>query len=365
MGRGSNLVGETSISRATRHHRHYRRHRTAAQRVRKNAKHRKGARSQAKQISSLAGSVVQLQKTLREETQATTRWQSKYEAHGLDADGGVGLEASKGIFVFPLTSGPSKGDAAAQSSIASPSIRDMAWTQVQPQVGDDSAASGERAGVPWIKLYRQACKMCFYQNNMNRGNKFHLFVVRLARDNETQLDNTMLSRLTDIDGAAFTGNPGVATRFNKDQDFYATVGFRGPTPTDSGGIDTNGYDLVTMNNQRYVVEYQREFALGRSVGGQSGTATLPTSGGSSTQHARDYYECSWHVNYGGAKLMANDDDAGTSKEPITIDDIQYTDIDPKLKRWVVILPLRTCATSANTGVPKFSLLTTTTCKVPA
>ena len=357
--------------RTRRHHARRRGHhgtrknRTAAQRVRRNAPHRRSAASQAKQLKSLAGSVVTLQRTLRDETQATTRWQSKYEAHSLDADSGLGLENSKGIFVFPLTSGPSKGDNAAQSSIAAAGIKDMSWTQVQPQVGDDSAASGERAGVPWIKLYRQHCKMCFYQNSMNRGNKFHLFVVRLARDNETQLDNTMLSRLTDIDGAAFTGNPGVATRFNKDQDFYSTVGFRGPIPTDAGGIDTYGYDLITMNNQRYVVEYQRQFSLGRSIAAQAGTAVLPTSGGSSTQHARDYYECSWNVNYGGAKLMANDDDAGTSKEPITIDDINYTDIDPKLKRWVVIFPLRQCSTSANTGIPRFSLLTTTTCKVPA
>lgn len=355
-----------------RHHgrrassRHTRKNRTAAARVRHNAPHRRSAKAQAKQLKSLAGSVVTLQRTLRDETQATTRWQSKYEVHNLDADQGSGLEASKGIFVFPLTSGPSKGDNAAQSSIAAPSIKDMGWTQVQPQVGDDSTASGERAGVPWIKMYRQHCKMCFYQNDMNRGNKFHLFVVRLARDNETQLDNTMLSRLTEIDGAAFTGHPGVSTRFNNDQDYYSTNGFRGPIATDPGGLDVRGYDLITMNNQRYVVEYQRQFSLGRSLGPvPSGTVIEPSSGGSSTQHARDYFECSWNVNYGGAKLMANDDDAGTSKEPITIDDINYVDIDPKLKRWVVIYPLRQCSTSSTTGIPKFSLLTQTTCKVPA
>lgn len=362
MGR-PNLVGDTLIHRATRHRR---RHKTAAQRVRKNAKHHKGARSQAKQISSLAGSVVQLQKTLREDTQATTRWQQKYEVHNLDADLGIGTEDSKGIFVFPLTSGPSKGDNAAASSISAGGIKDMAWTQVQPQVGDDSTASGERAGVPWIKLYRSHSKMCFYQNDMNRGNKFHLFVVRLAREDETQLDNTMLQRLTEIDGATFAGNPGVSTRFNTNEDYYSVHGFRGPTPTDPGGLDTYGYDLITMNNQRYVVEYQRQFSLGRSVGPVPSTDVIgPSSGGSSTQLARDYYECSWNINYGGAKLMANDDDAGTSKEPITIDDVKYSEIDPKLKRWLVILPLRKCSTSANTGVPRFSLLTTVTCKVPA
>lgn len=341
-----------------------RRRGNAATRTRRVAKHSTGAKAQSKQITSLAGSVVTLQRTLRDETQSTTRWQSRYVAHGLDADTGIGLANSKGIFTFPLTSGPAAVTNGASSSIDAVA-GDMSWTRIQPKIGtDNTSPAAEKSGKPWIKLYRQSCKMCFYQNDMNRGNKFHLFVVRLARDNETNLDNTMLARLTTIDGAAFTGNPGIAGRFKKDEDFYACAGFRGPTPTDPGGVDTNGYELVSMNNQRYVVEYHRHFSLGRSLGPVPATATIgPSSGGSSTQHARDYYECDWIVNYGGAKLMAPDDDTGTNNDPITLDDIKYTDIDPKLKRWCVIFPQRQCSTSAGTGIPKFSLLTTTTCKV--
>ena len=200
---------------------------------------------------------------------------------------------------------------------------------------------------------------------MNRGNKYHLFVIRLRRDKDTNLANTMMARLADIDGTAYQGRPDNVARFTNGEDFYATQGFRGPTPTDAGGTDSLGYELVRFNPERYEVVHTRTFALGRSLGPVGGaTAIGPTSGGSSTQHARDFYETSFRINYGGAKLMAPDDDADTQQTPITISDINYSDINPKLKHWIVIMPQRQSTTVSNTGMARFSMLSNVTCKVP-
>lgn len=353
-------------TRKRRPTRHTRKKGNATSRVVQRTRVRKSAAAQASQIRTVARSVLNLQRS-RKDAFATTRWQTKQENMLLSADSGTGLSVNKGIFFFPLTSGPSAVAAAAQSSLAAASINDMAWLPVQPEVGDGN--DGNAAGSAWIKLYTQHCKMCFYQNDMNRGNKFKCMVVRLAREDETQLDNTMLSRLTSIDGIAFKGHPDTDTRFQLDSDYYSCKGYRGPTPTDIGGTDANGHTLVTLNNQRYVVEFQKEFALGRSLGPTPTTAAIgPTSGGSSTQNARDYQEMSWSINYGGAKLMAPDTNQAAGQEgksAITIQDVTYADIDPKLKRWLVIFPQRTCAESSNTGVPVISYLSTVTCKVPA
>jgi hypothetical protein len=304
-----------------------------------------------------------VQKQLIEDTTAFSTWQSRIENFDLDGDLGGGLGVNKGIFVLPLTSGPSVQADAAQSSLADPAINDMQWLQVQPNIRDTGSNATDKSGPTWIKMYTQSCRMCFYANDMNRGNRFDMYVVRLARDGETQSDNTMLSRLTTLDGAAFSGHPNEGTRFNNGEDFYACQGFLDPTPTDAGGTEGNAYELVRMNRQRYIVEHHRSFALGRHVGPQAGSQVADVSA-ALPQHARDYYECSFKVNYGGAKLMATDDDTGTNNDPITISDIKYTDIDPKLKRWIVIFPGRNCSTTAGTGTPRFSLLTNTTCKIP-
>lgn len=342
----------------------YKRPKGAVKRVVRSTKYRKSARSQARQIASVGRAVVRVQKQLREDQNSTSIWQTMIENHELDADTGLGTAVNKGIFVIPLTSGPGQGDNAAISSLQT-TIKDASWLQVQPQVRQTEGTQATKAGPAWIKLYTQTVRMCFYQNNMNRGNKYHMFVIRLRRDKDTNLSNTMMARLADIDGTAYQGRPDNVDRFTNGEDFYATQGFRGPTPTDAGGTDPLGYELVRFNPERYEVVHSRSFALGRSLGPVASTAAIgPTSGGSSTQHARDFYETSFRINYGGAKLMAPDDDADTSQSPITISDVKYADINPKLKHWIVIMPQRASSTTATTGVTRFSLLSNVTCKVP-
>lgn len=341
--------------------------RNATARVAKRSRYRRSARAQSGQIRTVAKAVLRVQKQLRDDQNSVSRWQTRIENHELDADVGSGIDNNKGIFVFPLTSGPGQAANAAVSSMDDPNstaIRLFAWDNVQPMVRDTESGQTNKLGPAWIKLYTQTVRMCFYANTMNRGNKFHMAVIRLARDSETQSDNTILQRQTSIDGAALNGNPGVGTRFNLNEDFYGVHGFRDPTPTDSGATDLNGYELIRINGERYKVVHQRQFALGRYVGPIAGTAVATQPAGSLTQHARDYYETSFKINYGGAKLMAIDDDPLTSAEPITLSDVDYKNLDPKLKHWLVIWPQRKCSTSAGTGMPRFSLCSNVTCKVP-
>jgi hypothetical protein len=358
--------------------RRYRRRRTIRRKPRrgvksipKRARYRKSARAQSRQIATTARSVMRLRKRVLEDATAISRWQINLSNIPLDGDAGLGLSNNKNIFVFPLTSCTSTADNAAQSSFdPAPSTRYPTWNQVQPAIGDTGTNTSNKTAPAFIRLYTQKTRMCFHQNNMNRSCRYDLFVVRLARNDETQSDHNMQMVQNNIDGVTFAGCPSTNTRFNPGEDFYSAQGWYGPNPSggqNAGVTVTNGYDLVKMNNQRYKVEHHRQFVLGRTVNPAGGPSPLQnTPAAATTVHARDYYETSFTTNYGGTKVMAVDmDGVQANAANITINDIKYSELDRKIKRWIVIFPSRVNHTGQGTqGVPVVSLISDITCRVP-
>lgn len=337
------------------------------------SRYRKSAAAQSRQIATTARSVMRLRKRVLEDATAISRWQINLSNIPLDADAGYGLTTNKNIFVFPLTSCTSLPANAAQSSFdPAPGTRYPTWAQVQPAIGSTGTGLSPQTAPAFIRLYTQKTRICFHQNSMNRNCRYDLFVVRLARDDETQSDHNMQQTQNEIDGVTFAGCPSDANRFMRSQDFYSVQGWYGPNPAGgqpSGTTVTNGYDLVRMNNQRYKVEHHRQFVLGRTVdpsGIGPGTGTGATTAASSTVQARDYYETSFTTNYGGAKVMPFDTDGVQANAAnITINDIKYADLDKRLKRWVLVFPSRVNSTATGSqGVPVMSLISDITCRVP-
>jgi hypothetical protein len=317
---------------------------------------------------------MRLRKRVLEDATAISRWQINLSNIALDADAGYGLSTNKNIFCFPLTSCTSLPANAAQSSFdPAPSTRYPTWAQVQPAIGDTGTNTSNKTAPAFIRLYNQKTRICLHQNNMNRVCRYDLFVVRLARDNETQSDHNMQQTQNEIDGVTFAGCPSDANRFMRSQDFYSAQGWYGPNPAggqNDGQTVINGYDLVRMNNQRYKVEHHRQFVLGRTVNPSATPLSVAldasTTGAASTVQARDYYETSFTTNYGGAKVMPFDTDGVQANAAnITINDIKYADIDKRLKRWVLLFPSRVNTQGADgQGVPVISLVSDITCRVP-
>lgn len=356
---------------ASRHAR--RRPRKGAKSVARRARYAKSAKAQSRQIATLGRSLVRLQKQSLRDATAISRYQIRIDSLELNSTAGIGTVNNKGIFVFPLTSCTATGTNAASSSFSDPAIKDGTWSPVQPTIGDVLSTSADKAAPAWIKMYKQHTRVAFHPNTINRSIRFDMFVVRLARDEETQSKGTMMQVLNEIDGVAFQGHPNDANRFVKNEDFYATSGWVGANP--GGGTapstDPYGYDLVSMNSQRYKVLHKRQFVLGpvvNPVAPNPGALAIPaqTPAGQAPVHARDYYETSFTINYGGAKVMGHDVDVSSSKAPINITDITYSDLDPKLKHWIVLFPSRRSSKDVGFeyGVPTISMLSNITCRVP-
>lgn len=355
----------------------HRRPRRGVKSVVRRSRYRKSALAQSRQIRTTARSVMRLRKRVLEDATAVSRWQIKISNVDLDTDNGTGKANSKGIIVLPLTSLTAVGDNAATSSIdPAPSTKYMTWQQVQPAIGETGTNASDKTAPAFIRVYNQRVRMCFHQNDMNRVCRFEMFVVRLATNHETQSKNFTQQAQNNIDGVTFNGCPSGSTRFNNGEDYYASSGWNGILPGAAGqppilpgATDLLGYDLVRMNNQRYKVVHHRSFVLGRTV--NPAYPSTPQSGSSATPaalapiDARDYYECAFTINYGGAKFMPFDEDGVQANAAnITINDIKYSELDRHKKHWIVIFPSRDCSTSGQKGIPNFSLVADMTCRVP-
>lgn len=357
----------------------------ATQRVARVAKKRTSAKAQGKQITTIARSVTHVQKQLRESQNVDMKWRfALTNIRMVNYD-----PLTKGnIHVIPLTSGPIADTAEAASSTfidttsASQTNPDCAWEPVQPK---GKSIQDNRGSVPWCKMYTGTYKLALHSNTLRKPVRYTMFVIRLAREDETDNDNTMLQRLNNIDGGG-KGSPAVASHFARDEDFYSLDGFDNPVlqgnTTLQGIGQPDGHLMVQMNSQRYKVIHRRECVIGMNTVSSSGGPTTSdvtqvvqafTPAGAASPVNQSYYETTFRINYGGAKIQsANVDGTGLPTDPITLSDNSYGQLNPKLKHWLVIFPSTVVTypdsnpgANTATGVPVLSLEGTISTKVPA
>lgn len=364
----------------------YAKRKNATERVVKASKFRKSARAQSKQIRTIARATTHIQRQLKDNQNVDMFWNIAWSNRTCATRQ---LSTLGNIVVLPLTSGPT-GNTPTNGAISNlpflnqdPNVKDMAWECIQPK---GRSVQDGRSAPPWCKLFRQNVKMCFHTNNLRSQVRYTMYVIRIARPEDgSQLDNTMLQRLQQIDGVTGLGHPSVASDFANEEDYYCIPGFVNPqlTPasaTFAGTPSPEGCLLPRMNYQRWKVIHRREFVLGPAIGTTIPTTATPqsmavqtiTQPGATSPDNTSFYACDFNINYGGAILKpANIDASATAGDPQTLNDLSYEDINPKLKHWVVLFPSNRVqesdppAPAYQQGVPVISLQSTISTKVPA
>lgn len=354
----------------------------ATARAVKNAKYRKSARAQQKQIRTIGKALTVVQKNLRENQNVDMKWKFAITNQRMINS----TPAQQGnILCIPLVSGPTNDPlvGARSSLVGQTGTPDCGWSAVQPK---GKSTQDARGSFPWCRLYRANYKLCIHSNTLRKPVRYTMFVVRLARDDETDNDNTMLQRLSQIDGVANTGHPDSQQEFARDEDYYSIQGFDNPvlqgSTVQQGITQSDGHLQVQMNNSRFKVVHKRECVVGMNT---VSSANLPSTtspsqvvqafvpAGAASHNNQSYYETSFSLSFGGAKCQpSNIDGAGTAADPITISDLSYADINPKLKHWLLIFPSTTTTfpdpnplSNEATGIAVMSLEGTCSSKVPA
>lgn len=346
------------------------------------AKFRKGARAQSKQIRTIGKALGVVQKNLRENQNVDMKWKFAITNQRMI---NANPTTQGNIIVVPLLSGPTNDPAtgAKSSLIGTGPGSDCGWSPVQPK---GKSVQDNRGSFPWCRLYNASYKLCIHSNTLRKPVRYTMFVIRLARNDETDNDNTMLQRLFQIDGATNSGHPDTLNDFARDEDFYSLQGYDNPvlqgTTTTQGTTQPTGHLQVQVNSQRYKVVHKRECVVGMNTNCSAGLPSMSgpsqviqafVPAGLSSHNNQSYYETSFKLNLGGAKIQpSNIDSAGTATDPITISDLTYTDINPKLKHWLVIFPSTVTnfpdlnpSSNTATGIAVMSLEGTCSSKVPA
>lgn len=365
-----------------------RRPRTAAKKVVRYARRRRSSKAQSRQIVRLARSISHINNELKEdELHASYRLDTTFRVIP-SAQTISPPQPRHGIVVVPLTSGPS------QIAPADPDYYSATGDFLTPDsvTGADALQFGNckwntwvrprnASQMNWIKLYKQTVKLRFDADTMDSPITYTVFLMRVARTDhgKTNTDNTVMQLAQRIDGVKFLGNNGLSpdTGFQRNNDFTSSVALaytakQGQSLGNNWDTDNNRSDGVPLgagndvmfNSNMYDVISKRTFTLGPTpnplYSEASATTTVATqSSGLIPRSNNMSHTISFSINYGGAKLSAVDGSGPSAIDQVQ--DIAYSQINPKLKHWLVICP----NVSAPVSNAVCSLNSVISCKVPA
>lgn len=369
--------------------RYKRRANGAEDKVARVAKYKKSAKAQSKQIVSLAKSVNVIKHTLKDHT-VPVMWENNLietvalRNQILGGNSAPIVPNSKqerknsNVLVFPLTSVgnpefgayPSTNDRNASPSL----VGGSSHIPVQPYgraIGQESNNSA--IGASWMKLYNQKVHMCLRANDTGVPMRYKIYVVRLAKPEDgSSLDSQFLATRRNIDGDLFKGCPNTLTSFELDADYYASDGWNPPSSGSPGAIDEHGSALASVNKNRFFVESSRTVTLGPQPRVNTSTSAViaPVSASSlATPHARDYYETTFKISYGGVKVAApneQEQNVPLRDRTQTIMDVKYENLRSDILRWLVIFPdTNLTAQGTDLGAPVITLRSQISSRCPA
>lgn len=332
-------------------------------RLAKRAMHRKSAAAQGRQISTLARHLSTLKETVKADSTMPAAYWQQINAP-LKA-----ITTDNYNIIIPLTCGVSQDTAVGKTPLtnllAVPKAADpnppqtIGWEPIfQPRDLHPGTAQGSRASVPpWVKLYKQHCKLRFHAATVAQQTTLTVSVLRVNTKGPIANVKSVASRLdgSDAHGPAPSDDPD-NEYIAKNLDYASTDGllFNQATADPTGAAipefpstSANGATSVQWNKALYHCEYQKSFTLGSNRnpfndGDQAVTQGSTDSFYDSSQmiqdHNQSHEECSFTVNYGGCKLSScPPNEAGDlALDPMAITDMQYSDIPPQHKRWLVI-----------------------------
>lgn len=347
-----------------RKHRHRnRRPRKPLRQLAKRAWRRKSATAQAGQIAKIARHLSHLKKTVKDDTSAPALYSMEFYAP-------VKTQTTDNYNVIvPLTCGVSQRAEIGQRPHTNLTLPSefvngvIGWEPIfQPRdLHPDLSDSASRATVPpWIKVYKQHCRLKFYSGTNYGPVTLTVSVVRLNKDGIIANSKAIAKR---CDGPEYSGpepDPTTAQSYiMESRDFAASPGLSFPQATadPAGGAPTpefpspnhNGNTNVLWNRNFWHVEYQKQFTLGSAnnpfvtapATPLPVTATTPSNQAQYVpEHNQFSEECRFDINYGGMRLSTvpppEDGEAPLELDPMAVTDMAYKNIPPEHKRWLVI-----------------------------
>lgn len=329
-------------------------------RLAKRAMHRKSAAAQGRQISTLARHLSTLKETVKADATGPVYYWQQINAPLKTID------TSNYNVIIPLTCGVSQDTAVGHTpltnllAVSSPADPEppqtIGWEPIFQSRDVRPVNTSNIAIPPWVKLYKAHHKLRFYASTTQEPTTLTVSVVRINTRGPIENIKGIASRLDGPDG--FGPNPADHPDNHwiaKNLDYASSDGLHfpaataDPTGTVIPGLPSTNADGATniqWNKALYQVEYQKSFTLGSAPNPfQAAPATpqpLQSSSTSSAMMAPDHNqfheECSFTLNYGGLKLSpCPPNEAGDlALDPQAVTDMQYANIPPQHKRWLVI-----------------------------
>ncbi|AXQ66515.1 MAG: putative capsid protein [Cressdnaviricota sp.] len=256
-------------------------YKSSAQKNKKRIKRSSGAKAQQKQISSNQNQIVAIQKHLSM-TKQRMRWHCGF----------TGVAVTAYPLIIPLTSGP--------SSVAPASLNNLPALPIPWEVTMTPSPQNNTALRSKVVVNKQYIDLTMTSGTESAPLQFTAFIVQLQPKVATQ---------TYTDTAAMTS-------LTRNDDFS--------TPLNSLSQDS-GYGAF-MNNQKYRIIKRLEF---ETLGGASGGAAGSTGNVGQGTRTGILHRCQAKLNYGSTQFKSS----GSGESSASLN---YADIDPKQKRFIVI-----------------------------
>lgn len=326
------------------------------------ARYRKSANAQSKQISTIARHLSHLKKTVKDDTSAPALYSMEFYSPLKTID-----QYNYNVIV-PLTCGVSQRTEVGQRPHTNLNLPSefvngvVGWEPIfQPRDlhPDNSEATSRSTVPPWIKIYKQRCRLKFYSGTTAGPTTITVSVLRLNKEGVIANSKAIAKR---CDGLEHSGpEPDATTQqayIMESRDFAASPGLSFPqATTDPTGAaipnfpspNHNGNVNVLWNRNFWHVEYQKQFVLGSAKNPfiaapatpLPATATTPSNQAQYVPESNQFSEtCSFDINYGGMRLSTvpppEDAEVPLELDPMAVTDMAYKNIPPEHKRWLII-----------------------------
>lgn len=284
---------------------------TAAKNKRRITRQRPTARNQKRQIASNQNQIVAIKKHINL-TKERCRWHSGF----------VDVSMTTYPLIIPLTSGPSTVNPAIMNTIVGTNVP---WNSTMTPVPQNSSVLRSK-----VVVNKQYVDLTIKAGNEPAPVQFTAFLVQLQ---------PKVAQQTYTDTAGMSGMV-----LNDD---YVV-------PTTAVGLET-GYGAY-INNQKYKIIKRLEFETG-GVGSATSRLTGTPATGNVGRGTRNWilHRTQFKLNYGSTLFKSS----GSGE---TLSTLQYADINPEQKRFIVIFSDNSLADLEYPTVSMSSLITGYTCE---
>lgn len=323
--------------------------------VAKRATRRTSAKSQARQISTIARHLSTLKHEVREDMTMTAIYRQQFQCPLKSTNNFVN------DIIVPLTCGvsqlpnPQPGyQPLTNLQLPASDPQSLQWLPIwQPRELKPNSGSANRASVPpWCKVYSQTCTIKFWSGTLAQPNTVTVTVLRANPKGAVSNIKSITSRL---DGENHEGpTPDLASQIDyiaKGQDYAANDGISFGQPVSGQpplqpSRNPSGSMNLKWNPELYTVEYQKQFTLGAALnplrGNNQPVGDYVPERYQQAQFAPDQNQGSeyvnFRINYGGMKLSSVPelDSTSLALDPMEVTSMKYVDIPSEHKRWMVI-----------------------------